>query len=96
MSILSSQDYKGGFVRVREKIVLRVTTTNPEIGESKEEIDIQYEGEPIEVSFNPKYFIESLNAIEDENVVARIIDKEKPCLLEGENDRDVPKRHHAL
>ena len=86
MSILSSQDYKGALFEFGENR-LRVTTTNPEIGESKEEMDIQYEGEPIEVSFNPKYFIESLNAIEDDNVVARIIDKEKPCLLEGENDR---------
>ena len=41
----------------------------------------------MEISFNPKYFVESLNEIEEETVVARIIDYEKPCLLEGENDK---------
>jgi DNA polymerase-3 subunit beta len=86
MSILSSQDYKGAMFRFGDNR-LRVTTTNPEIGESKEDVEVEYDGESIEISFNPKYFIESLNAIEDDKVVAKIIDSERPCLLEGENDR---------
>jgi DNA polymerase-3 subunit beta len=86
MSILSSQDYKSAVFRF-ENNRLRVTTTNPEIGESKEEMDIEFEGEPIEISFNPKFFIESLNAIEDEKIIARIADHEKPCLIEGESDK---------
>jgi DNA polymerase III subunit beta len=86
MSILSSQDYKGAMFAF-DNDRLRVTTTNPEIGESKEDIDVEYRGEPIEISFNPKYFMESLNAIDDEHVVAKIIDHERPCLVEGENDR---------
>jgi DNA polymerase III subunit beta len=86
MSILSSQDYKGAMFKF-EKNRLKVTTTNPEIGESKEEIDIEYDGDPIEISYNPKYFIETLNAIEDNKISARIIDQKKPCLVEGEKDR---------
>lgn len=86
MSILSSQDFKGAMFKF-EKNRLKVTTTNPEIGESKEEIDVEFDGEPIEISFNPKYFIETLNAIEDDKIFARIIDHEKPCLVQGENDR---------
>jgi DNA polymerase III subunit beta len=86
MSILSSQDYKGALFKF-EKNRLKVITTNPEIGESKEEIDIEFDGEPIEISFNPKYFIETLNAIEDDKISARISDHERPCLVEGEKDR---------
>jgi DNA polymerase III subunit beta len=86
MSILSSQDYKGALFNF-ENNRLKVTTTNPEIGESKEEMDIEFDGEPVEISFNPKYFIETLNAIEDDIISARIIDHEKPCLVEGEKDR---------
>ena len=37
---------------------LVVTITNPEIGESKEDTVIEFKGEPIEVAFNVKYFIE--------------------------------------
>ena len=86
MSILSSQDYKGAMFKF-EKNRLKVITTNPEIGESKEEIEIEFDGEPIEISFNPKYFIETLNVIEDDKIFARIIDHERPCLIEGEKDR---------
>jgi DNA polymerase III subunit beta len=86
MSILSSQDYKGAMFNF-ENNRLKVTTTNPEIGESKEEMDIEFDGDPLEISFNPKYFIETLNAIEDDKISARIIDNEKPCLVEGEKDR---------
>jgi len=86
MSILSSQDYKGAMFKF-DKNRLKVITTNPDIGESKEEIDIEFDGEPMEISFNPKYFIETLNAIEDDRISAGIIDHEKPCLVEGEKDR---------
>ena len=86
MSILSSQDYKEAMFSFEDKR-LRVTTTNPEIGESTEEIEIEFEGEPLEISFNPKFFIESLNAIEDDKITAKIADQNKPCLVEGESDR---------
>jgi DNA polymerase-3 subunit beta len=37
--------------------------------------------------FNPKYFIETLNVIEDDKVILNITDEEKPCLIEGEKDK---------
>jgi DNA polymerase-3 subunit beta len=86
MSILSTDDYKGAIFSFSQN-QLKVTTTNPEIGESKEDLEIEFDSEPIEISFNPKYFVESLTEIEDETVIAKIVDYEKPCLLQGENDK---------
>lgn len=86
MSILSSDDYKSVIFNF-ENDKLVITATNPNIGESKEDMAIDFEGEPIEVAFNPKYFIETLNVIEEDNVLINIIDEEKPCLIEGENDK---------
>lgn len=85
MSILSSENYKGVIFNF-EPNRLRVTATNPDIGESKEDMRIDYEGEPIEAAFNPKFFIESLNVIEDETVVLHMVDKEKPCIVTGGDD----------
>jgi DNA polymerase-3 subunit beta len=85
MSILSSENYKGVIFNFSEdKLFIR--TTNPDIGESKEDMDIDFKGDSIEVAFNPKYFIDTLNVIDSEKVVINIIDEEKPCLIEGEND----------
>ena len=86
MSILSSEDYKGVIFNF-EKNQLLVTSTNPDIGESKEDMDIEYSGDSISVMFNPKFFIETLNVIDDDNVILNIVDEEKPCLIEGEKDK---------
>lgn len=87
MSILSSENYKGViFNFVKDKLI--VSSTNPDIGESKEDIQIEYNGDPINVAFNPRYFIDNLNVIDDENVIINIINDEKPCLIEGEKDKN--------
>jgi DNA polymerase-3 subunit beta len=86
MSILSSEDYKGVIFNF-EKNQLVITSTNPDIGESKEEMDVKYSGDSITVMFNPKFFIETLNVIDDDNVILNIIDEEKPCLIESEKDK---------
>ena len=86
MSILSSEDYKGVIFNF-EKNQLVITSTNPDIGESKEDMDIEYSGDAITVMFNPKFFIETLNVIDDDNVIVNIVDEEKPCLIEGQKDK---------
>ena len=86
MSILSSEDYKGVIFNF-EKNQLVITSTNPDIGESKEDMDIEYRGDPISVMFNPKFFIETLNVIDDDKLIVNIVDEEKPCLIEGEKDK---------
>ena len=87
MSILSSENYKGViFNFLKNKLI--ITSTNPDIGESKEDMEIGFEGEPIEVAFNPRFFIDTLNVIEDENIILNIINEEKPCLIEGEKNKN--------
>ena len=83
MSILFSDDYKGVIFNFN-KDKLNITSTNPDIGESKEDMPVEYSGEPITVMFNPKYFSETLNVIDEDNVILNITSDEKPCLLEGE------------
>ena len=87
MSILSSENYKGViFNFVKDKLI--ITSTNPDIGESKEDMSIPYNGDPIEVAFNPKYFIDTLNVIEEDNIILNIINDEKPCLIEAEINKN--------
>lgn len=86
MSILSSEDYKGVIFNF-EKNQLVITSTNPDIGESKEDMEIEYRGGSITVMFNPKFFIDTLNVIDDEKIILNIVDEEKPCLIEGEKDK---------
>ena len=87
MSILSSDNYKGvifNFLKNR----LIISSTNPDIGESKEDMDILFEGKPMEIAFNPRYFIDALNVIYDKTIILNIDNEEKPCLIEGEEDKN--------
>ncbi|MFO7885267.1 MAG: DNA polymerase III subunit beta [Desulfobacteraceae bacterium] len=86
MSILSSDDYKTVLFDLRnDKLIF--TITNPEIGESKEEIPVNYSGDEFESAFNPKYFIDALNLIDDETVVLYVKDSKSPCIIKGiDND----------
>ena len=85
MSILSTEDYKGVIFRFSDNN-LYITTTNPEIGESKEDMVIDFKGDPIEVAFNPRYFIETLHVLDSEKIILKMVDEEKPCFLEEEID----------
>lgn len=86
MSILSSDEYKGVIFHFSQDKLL-IDSTNPDIGESKEDMEIVYQGDSIEVMYNPKFFIDTLNVINEENVVINIVDEEKPCKIEGEKDK---------
>lgn len=86
MSILSSENYKGVIFKY-EKDRLEIRANNPELGESKEDLSIAFSGDVIEGAFNPRYFIETLGVIEEDTVVIHIVDGERPCLLEGDEDK---------
>lgn len=45
-----------------------VITSNTDVGNAREEIRIEMEGKKIEISFNPRYFIEALRVIDNETV----------------------------
>lgn len=85
MSILSSEDYKAAIFNF-EKDTLIITASNPDIGESKEDMPIEFEGESLTIAFNPRFFIDTLNVIDSEEVIIYLVNEEKPCLLFDKND----------
>jgi DNA polymerase III subunit beta len=68
-------------------IQLIINATNPDIGESKEDMAISYNGPKMEAGFNPRFFIEALNCVDDNKLIINILNEEKPCLLAGVADK---------
>ncbi|MFH2065816.1 MAG: DNA polymerase III subunit beta [Pseudomonadota bacterium] len=85
MSILTSDDYKGVIFRFEDN-KLTIRAANPDLGESKEDMVIKFKSTPIEVAFNPQFFIDTLNFIYTDQILLKIIDDEHPCFIQGEND----------
>ncbi len=86
MSILCSDNYRAALFRFGEGL-LTIDATNPEIGESKEDMPIDFDAAPIEVAFNPRFFIDALNSIDEEKILVDIISEDKPCLIHGAEDK---------
>ena len=58
-------------------------TQASEIGESRIEVPIQLHGEPIEVRYNPTYFIDALRCLTEEEVQLEFSDPDRPGALRG-------------
>lgn len=86
MSILSTESYNGVIFNF-DKNRLMITATNPDLGESKEDFKIDFDREPIEVAFNPKYFMETISVIEEDSILINIRDSKSPCIIEGTEDK---------
>ena len=67
---------------------LNIRSTSTEFGDSKEDMPVEYNREPMEVAYNPRYLIETLNVIEGEKVVINIRGKDTPCLIEEVEDKN--------
>ncbi len=66
-----------------------ISCTN-QTGDAKEELFVSTEGKGLEVGFNPKYFLDSLKAIDDDEVYIQFGSNISPCLIKSiENDNYV-------
>lgn len=62
---------------------LTVSSQTPDIGEAREALPIAFQGEPFDIGFNPEYLRDGLEAIEDGDVLLRLISPLRPGLLES-------------
>ena len=60
---------------------LTITANSPEVGEAKESLAINYKGKEMAIAFNPRYVIDPLNALANEEVFLELIDELSPGVL---------------
>ncbi len=66
-----------------KKMELKMNST---IGSMDEEIDITKEGKDILIGFNPKFFIEALRVIDDEDIDIYLINPKAPCFIRDKEE----------
>lgn len=80
ISILSNEKFKG--VRlVLSGDGLKVQTNNPEQEEAEEEVEVNYQGEALEIGFNVVYLMDILGSLESESVRIEFGDSNSSCLV---------------
>ncbi len=60
---------------------LEITANSPEVGEAKESLAVNYKGPDIAIAFNPKYLIDPLTALVNDEVFFEMIDELSPGVL---------------
>src|ERR1700740_2678825 len=60
---------------------LAITANSPEVGEARESLAINYKGKEMAIAFNPKYMIDPLNALANDEIFLELIDELSPGVL---------------
>ncbi len=82
-NILSAPEYQGVKLDLSTNKA-GISKNTPQLGEYKEEINVQYKGKNVSFGFNPSYLIDVLKVIEDDEVSFDIYDAEKPVVLRND------------
>lgn len=85
VSLLSDEETHSVIMETDGPVAV-LTSTNPQFGDAREEVETAYEGEPFKVAFNAGYFLDALRAMEGDEVLLSVTDSMAPCLLRSDTD----------
>ncbi|MFN3480536.1 MAG: DNA polymerase III subunit beta, partial [Thermodesulfovibrionales bacterium] len=68
--------------------LLAVASTNPDLGEARDEIEVDYNGDAMEIGFNARYIIDSLSVMKGDVVSFALHDSLSPSLLMEEGEEN--------
>jgi DNA polymerase-3 subunit beta len=69
--------------------ILEVTTTNPDIGEAREELEADYAGDEFAIGFNARYLLDVLSLGEVTGIVEiGLTDEVSPGILRMQDDEN--------
>jgi len=63
------------------KNTLAITANSPEVGEARETLAVNYKGKELAIAFNPRYLIDPLAALSEDEVFIELIDELSPGVL---------------
>jgi len=88
VSLLSAERSRG-IKFYFEKNRLRLFSSNPEIGEARDRLDIDYKGANIEIGFNSQYILDFLTTLEGEKIRLELKDENSAALLRPDKEEKI-------
>lgn len=81
-AILSNEKYRGIRLGIA-KDCLQLQANNPDQEEAQDELEVEYDGEDLEIGFNVNYLLDALAAVEAEEVEVGFVDTNSSCIIRG-------------
>jgi DNA polymerase-3 subunit beta len=80
VSTMASERMEGVKFSLKKNSV-EMSSYHQDFGDAKEEVEVIYEGPPLQVGFNARYLIEALNVIDAEEILMELKDEGSPGIL---------------
>lgn len=85
VSILTSPDSQSIQVDLfKDRLIF--SKSSPDMGEAKEEIDVEHKGSEFSVGFNPQYLVDVLKNLKDEAVSLELTGPESPGIIRAQDN----------
>ncbi len=81
-AILSNEKYRGVRLELADA-TLRIQANNPDQEEARDELEVEYSGQSLEIGFNVNYLLDALAAVDSEQVEMGFVDANSSCLISG-------------
>jgi len=88
VSLLSTERSRGVKFSIG-KDSLRLFSSNPEIGEARDDLEVDYKGAELEVGFNSQYLLDFLLSIRSERIRLELKDENSAAIMKPDLDEDV-------
>jgi len=85
MIIVSSEKSRGVKMNLKNNL-LEVSSSNPELGDAREELDIEYQGPELSVGFNARYLLDILQVQNQDRINIILKDNLSPGLIRPVDD----------
>lgn len=86
-AILSNEKYRGVRLKISQNGLV-ASTSNPELEEAEEHIDVDYNGDELEIGFNVTYIIDALAAVTSSEIELLFTDGNSSCLIQPRDNKD--------
>jgi DNA polymerase-3 subunit beta len=67
---------------------LVISSSNPDLGEAQEELDVDYEGEPLTIGFNVRYLLDAVAALGAKEIRIGLRDANSPAQIQPTDDTE--------
>lgn len=87
VALLSSERSRAVKFELSESQLV-ISSNNPDLGDAREELDIEYSGEPLSIGFNARYLQDALNASHAKEIQLAFLDDLSPARVTPTDDPD--------
>lgn len=85
---LMAKDGNSNLIRLDVQEDTLVITSNSQLGKVREEVNINLQGEGIQIAFNSRYLLDVLKNMEEDDVVVEMTSSVSPCVIKGKNSNN--------